>query len=243
MFGIAVVSGGMDSVTLAYKLKREGHDLHLVSFNYGQRHKKEIEFARICARDLGTVHRIVNLPITEHLRGSALTDERVQVPEGHYAADNMSQTVVPNRNAIMLSIAYGIAVANQADFVAAAFHSGDHFIYPDCRPEFTKAFSEMQKLATEGYGKPHLELVTPFINSSKADIASIGSKLGVPWRQTWSCYQGGGVHCGRCGTCVERIEAFHLAEVDDPTYYEDSTYWQSVVDRSFLTFDEIRALC
>lgn len=219
MHGIAVVSGGMDSVTLAYKLHKEGHSLELVSFNYGQRHKKELEYARLCAGDLKAMHRVVDLPITEHLKGSALTDN-IEVPEGHYAAPNMALTVVPNRNAIMLSIAFGIAVAEGADFVAAGMHAGDHPIYPDCRPDFMQAFDAMQKLAVAGYGKPHLTLVTPFVNMTKADIAHLGGKIGVPYEKTWSCYKGGEFHCGVCGTCVERAEAFDLAGIIDPTIYE-----------------------
>lgn len=220
MYGIAVVSGGMDSVTLAYKLHKEGHSLHLVSFNYGQRHKKELRFARQCAEDLNAKFSYVNLPITEHLKGSALTDN-IDVPEGHYASPNMALTVVPNRNAIMLSIAYGIAVSEQADFVAAGMHAGDHPIYPDCRPAFMDAFSNMEKLATKGYSKPHLELITPFINMTKTDIAHLGVKIGVPYEKTWSCYKGEIIHCGRCGTCVERKEAFKLAGAIDPTIYVD----------------------
>lgn len=229
MYGIAVVSGGMDSVTLAYKLAREGHDLMLVSFNYGQRHKKELDYACMCAADLSCLsgkfvdHKVVNLPITEHLKGSALTDN-IEVPEGHYAAPNMALTVVPNRNAIMLSVAFGIAVAEQADFVAAGMHAGDHPIYPDCRPEFMEAFNSMQKLAVVGYGKPHLTLVTPFVNMTKADIAHLGNKIGVPYERTWSCYKGEEFHCGKCGTCVERQEAFALAGVKDPAVYTYQTW-------------------
>ncbi len=229
MKGIAVVSGGMDSVTMAYKLKAEGHDLHLISFDYGQKHKVEMTYAQLCALALGCEWSLVELPIGQWLKGSALTDSSVEVPEGHYAAPNMAATVVPNRNAIMLSIAYGFAVAEDCDFVAAGMHAGDHPIYPDCRPDFMKAFSSMEKLATQGYSQPHLELVTPFINMTKDRIAFIGNQLGVPFGDTWSCYKGGELHCGKCGTCVERIEAFNIAEVDDPTIYEDSTFWQKAL--------------
>src|SRR5437899_2370229 len=150
---IAIVSGGLDSVTLAYFLRREGYKLHLISFDYGQRHKKELAFARLCAQRLGAAFDVIDLTgITRFLKGSALTDE-IPVPEGHYAASNMAITVVPNRNAIMLSVAYAVAVAEQAHLVAAGVHAGDHFIYPDCRPNFIAAFDAMQRFAVEGFGE------------------------------------------------------------------------------------------
>jgi 7-cyano-7-deazaguanine synthase len=133
----------------------------------------------------------------------------------------MAVTVVPNRNAIMLSVAYGAAVADGAEVVAAAVHAGDHFVYPDCRPAFVDAFDAMERLATEGFGHEELRLYTPFVDKTKADIAKIGAELGVPYADTWSCYEGGEVHCGFCGTCTERKEAFELAGVLDPTVYQD----------------------
>jgi 7-cyano-7-deazaguanine synthase len=218
---IAIVSGGMDSVTLAHLLHSEGYALHLLSIDYGQRHRKELEYARLCAQRLNAEYNVVDLSgINVLLKGSALTDNTIEVPEGHYAAPNMGITVVPNRNAIMLAVAYAAAVAENAEVVAFGAHGGDHFIYPDCRPAFTEAFDQMQKLAVEGFGNPKLRLYTPFINGGKHDIAAIGTKLGVPFAETWSCYKGGEKHCGKCGTCVERIEAFHLAGVPDPTEYE-----------------------
>jgi 7-cyano-7-deazaguanine synthase len=135
----------------------------------------------------------------------------------------MRITVVPNRNAIMLTIAYGIAAARGADAVAAAFHGGDHFIYPDCRPAFVEKFAEMQNAALEGMHD--ITLHAPFLNLTKADIVTAGAALGVPFAETWSCYKGGEIHCGRCGTCVERREAFHLANVQDPTDYADTDFW------------------
>ncbi|NWJ45330.1 MAG: 7-cyano-7-deazaguanine synthase QueC [Chloroflexi bacterium] len=211
----------MDSVTLAHVLHSEGYALHLLSIDYGQRHRKELEYARLCAQRLNAEYNVVDLSgINVLLKGSALTDSTIEVPEGHYAAPNMGITVVPNRNAIMLAVAYAAAVAENAEVVALGAHGGDHFIYPDCRPAFTEAFDQMQKLAVEGFGNPKLRLYTPFINSGKHDIAAIGTRLGVPFAETWSCYKGGEKHCGKCGTCVERKEAFQLAGVPDPTEYE-----------------------
>ena len=149
------------------------------------------------------------------------------MPDGHYAEESMKITVVPNRNAIMLSIAYGVAVSKGANAVAAAFHGGDHFIYPDCRPGFINAFAAMQSHALEGLS--NIQLYTPFVNLTKADIAVEGARLGVPFEYTWSCYKGGDLHCGRCGTCVERREAFDLAGVSDPTIYADPDFWRAAV--------------
>ncbi|MBF9232889.1 7-cyano-7-deazaguanine synthase QueC [Microvirga alba] len=220
---IVVCSGGLDSVTLAYKVAAERTLTRLVSFDYGQRHRKELDAARACASRLGVPHDIVDISaVGRCLTGSALTSGE-PVPEGHYAKDTMRITVVPNRNAIMLAIAFGMAAADEADAVAAAVHGGDHFIYPDCRPDFIEAFETMQRHALEGLAK--IALYTPFVRLSKADIVREGARLGVPFAETWSCYQGGDVHCGRCGTCVERREAFHLAGQDDPTPYGDPDYW------------------
>ncbi len=224
---IVVCSGGLDSVTLAYKIAREHTLAGLVSFDYGQRHKKELAFAATAAKALAVAHTIIDIaPIGAQLSGSALTDN-VEVPDGHYAEESMKITVVPNRNAIMLSIAYGIASARKANGVAAAFHGGDHFIYPDCRPPFVEAFEKMQNHALEGLSE--IKLIAPFLNMTKADIVAEGAKLGVPFAGTWSCYKGGDTHCGRCGTCVERRESFHLARVPDPTIYADPDYWVEAV--------------
>ena len=228
---IVICSGGLDSVTLAYKVAAGGNFLSgLVSFDYGQRHKKELDFAKKAADRLGAPHHLIDISaVGKMLGGSALTDE-IDVPEGHYAEENMRITVVPNRNAIMLAIAYGVASAQGADCVATAVHGGDHFIYPDCRPGFIKSFENMQSLALEGFSK--ITLYTPFLEKTKADIADEGARLGVDFANTWSCYKGGDLHCGRCGTCVERREAFHLAGVDDPSDYEDPNFWIATVEKA-----------
>jgi 7-cyano-7-deazaguanine synthase len=227
---IVVCSGGLDSVTLAHKVAQEQSLLGLISFDYGQRHKKELAFAKACADRLGVEHIMLDISaIGARLSGSALTDN-VNVPDGHYAEQTMKITVVPNRNAIMLAIAYGIASAKGADAVAAAVHGGDHFIYPDCRPPFINAFETMQNFALDGVSQ--IKLYTPFLTKTKADIAAEGARLNVPFDQTWSCYKGGEIHCGRCGTCVERQEAFHLAGVQDPTPYEDPNFWIGSVEKA-----------
>jgi 7-cyano-7-deazaguanine synthase len=225
---IVICSGGLDSVTLAHKAAAERELAGLLSFDYGQRHVKELESARACARRLGVPHRVVDLrDVGAALSGSALTDD-VAVPDGHYAEETMRITVVPNRNAIMLAVAFGMAAAQKAGAVAAAVHGGDHFIYPDCRPGFVAAFQAMQDAALEGYAA--VTLWTPYVQGSKADIVRDGARLGVPFAETWSCYKGGARHCGRCGTCVERREAFHLAGVPDPTEYDDPDFWRAAVE-------------
>lgn len=224
MKAVCIASGGMDSATLAWHYHAQGYDLLLVGFDYGQRHRKELEHLARIANRLEAQSRIVHLPIKDLLHGSALTSDDIEVPDGHYAQDTMRATVVPNRNAIMLSIATGIAVAEGADVVATGVHSGDHFIYPDCRPGFFNPFAQAMQAGNDGFTVDGFRLEAPFIEMSKADIAAHGSRLGVDYGITWSCYKGGDIHCGRCGTCVERIEAFLDARVEDPTEYADREF-------------------
>lgn len=224
---IVICSGGLDSVSLAHMVAREHVLTRLLSFDYGQRHRKELDFAAVCASRLGVPHQVIDLrPIGAALTGSALTDD-IDVPDGHYEEESMRVTVVPNRNAIMLTVAFGVAAANGDDAVATAVHGGDHFIYPDCRPAFTESFEAMQKAALDGYAD--VSLFTPFVHRTKADIVIEGAKHQTPFADTWSCYKGGDIHCGRCGTCVERREAFHLANIADPTPYEDPDFWQDAL--------------
>lgn len=221
---VVVFSGGMDSTTLLYKVKNEGWRPFALSFDYGQRHKTELTRAKDICQELEINHRIADLSaINPLLQGSALTSDDIEVPEGHYADENMKATVVPNRNAIMAAVAVGYAVSIGAERVFLGIHAGDHPIYPDCRPEFIEAFDVMSKLATEGHATPNFRVIAPFVDIPKDEIVRIGSKLNVPYEKTWSCYKGGKKHCGKCGTCVERKEAFKLAKVADPTEYEDET--------------------
>lgn len=217
---IGIISGGMDSITLAYRLKEEGYALHLLTFNYGQRHVKEIESARYFANVLGAEHDVMDISMLQgFLKGSALTDSSVDVPHGHYAEASMKQTVVPNRNAIMISLAWGVAVAEEADVVALAVHAGDHHIYPDCRPAFIDSMNAALRIGMEGHRKDGLHLYAPYLTVDKGAIAAEGKRLGVPYHLTWTCYEGAEIHCGECGACVERQEAFYLAGVDDKTPY------------------------
>lgn len=208
----------MDSATVAWRYHTLGYKLHLVGFDYGQRHKKELGYLLKQADALGAELNIVKMDFMKDLlKGSSLTSDDIEVPDGHYQEETMRITVVPNRNAIMLSIATGIAVAEKADIVATGIHNGDHFIYPDCRNSFFEPFAKAMKAGNEGHGD--FELEAPFIHIDKTAIVKVGTELGVPYELTWSCYKGGEIHCGTCGTCYERQEAFELAGVKDPTTY------------------------
>lgn len=218
---VQLLSGGMDSTTLAYFLKHEGFDeLIFVAFDYGQRHKRETIAAQVVAQLLEGQFILLDLPqVGGLLSGSALTDQTIGVPHGHYAEESMRQTVVSGRNAMMLSIAWALATSMKADVVAFGAHAGDHFIYPDCRPEFVDAIAIALRLGTRGHAKPDMQLYAPFLNYTKGDIVRTGLKLGVPFEVTWTCYEGGQMHCGKCGACNERREAFAQAGATDPVRY------------------------
>jgi 7-cyano-7-deazaguanine synthase len=217
---VTILSGGMDSTVLSYAFHRAGVRLTLLSFDYGQRHRRELDYARRTAQELSAPHDVVDLTgLVGALAGSALTDRRVEVPDGHYTDASMRATVVPNRNAIMLDVAVARAVSSGADAVAFGAHAGDHPIYPDCRPEFLAAFERAARLANDGFAHPQLRVLAPLIALTKAEIAKLGRDLDVPMAQTWSCYKGAALHCGTCGTCVERREAFALAGIADATEY------------------------
>lgn len=212
---IVLFSGGLDSTVLLWSLRP---NVKALLFDYGQRHRKELyQAAAICEQykiefEVAQLYEIQNL-----LKGSSQTDPTIPVPEGHYTEESMKATIVPNRNAIMLSIAYGWAVATKSPEVLYAAHAGDHTIYPDCRPEFFNAFQQAMYIGNAWYTP---SLCAPFVNRTKAEIVKLGADLHAPLDQTWSCYKGGILHCGSCGTCVERKEAFQLAGVVDPTEYE-----------------------
>ena len=220
MKALVLFSGGLDSTVLAAQLRADGAETRLLSIDYGQRHAKELQQAEKIAEALGLPHRILRLPdLGPLLGGSSLTDDQVELPEGHYAEESMKATVVPNRNMILLALAGGHALSLEFDTIAYAAHAGDHTIYPDCRPEFADAMETALGLADW----EKLSLHRPFVHLSKTDLVKKGSELDAPLHLTWSCYAGREKHCGKCGTCVERKEAFALAKVTDPTEYEDST--------------------
>jgi len=217
---VVLCSGGMDSVTALHWAAREHEVTAAVSFDYGSKHNpKELPCAAAQAAKIGVRHEIIALPFVNGLFSSDLLSSGGEVPDGHYAAENMKRTVVPFRNAIMLSIATGFAESVGAEGLVIAAHTGDHTIYPDCREAFMKAMGDAMRLGTYA----GIKLLRPFISFNKAAIVALGTDLGVNFRQTWSCYKGGSIHCGTCGTCVERREAFQQAGVPDPTEYASAS--------------------
>lgn len=212
---VIILSGGMDSVTLLYD--QQERIALAVSFDYGSKHNaREIPFARLHCQRLGIRHIVIPLDFMTKYFTSSLLQGGDDIPEGHYADDNMRSTVVPFRNGIMLSIAVGLAESSGLQHVMMANHGGDHTIYPDCRPEFVRSMSEAARTGTF----PGITLLCPFTNMTKTDIARRGGELGIDYAETWSCYRGGDRHCGRCGTCVERREALRDAGIEDTTDYE-----------------------
>jgi 7-cyano-7-deazaguanine synthase len=261
---VAICSGGLDSSTLVYHMVDNGLRPHLLSFDYGQRHVKELEYAANLAERLDLKWNRIDLSgITQLISNSALTSQdktshpeiparhrAIEVPDGHYAEETMKATVVPNRNMIMLSIAIGVAVSNNYQEIGIGVHGGDHFIYPDCRPNFISHMNRVAELGNLGFGPyeevkepewgamPYGLINAPFLNWTKADIAYRALELNLPLFETWSCYKGGEIHCGRCGTCVERLEAIDEAikrheerdrDFIDYTRYQDTEFWKTAV--------------
>ncbi len=214
---IVLLSGGLDSVVALHHAATTYTVAATLSFDYGSKHNhRELPFAASQSRDAGVSHRVVDLNFFNDLFASNLLSSGADIPDGHYAENTMRQTVVPFRNGIMLAIAAGYAESIGCDGVLIAAHAGDHTIYPDCREEFMHSMGQAMSIGSYS----HTALLRPFINKTKAEIVMIGHELGLEFRQTWSCYKGGATHCGTCGTCTERREAFILARVPDPTDYE-----------------------
>ena len=213
---VLIVSGGMDSITMLYEYKER---IALgISFDYGSNHNaREIPFAAMHCERLGIKHIVINLGFMHQYFKSSLLEGAEAIPEGNYDEENMKSTVVPFRNGIMLSIAAGVAESNGLKYVMMANHGGDHTIYPDCRPEFVSAMSEATRLGTY----PGIEVLAPYTGITKSDIARHGKALGIDYVETWSCYKGGEHHCGKCGTCRERIEALADAGIEDHTVYDE----------------------
>lgn len=213
---ILVFSGGLDSTTMLYEY--EEHIALALSFDYGSNHNaRELECAAYHCEKLGIKHLIIKLNFIKHLFRSSLLTGADDIPDGDYNEENMHSTVVPFRNGIMLAVAAGMAENEHLSYVMLANHAGDHAIYPDCREEFVEAMDKAIEAGT--YNGVHL--ITPYTNLTKTQIVQRGVALGVDYAHTWSCYKGKDKHCGLCGTCTERREAFRLAGVSDPTEYEE----------------------
>ena len=213
---LVLVSGGMDSVVALHQAQCDHEVVAGLSFDYGSKHNhREIPFAKQHCDHFEVRHEVIDLGFINTHFESALLRSGESIPDGHYEESSMKKTVVPFRNGIMLSIAAGFAESRGAEGLVIAAHSGDHAIYPDCREGFMQAMGDAIQLGTYD----ELALLRPFIDLRKEDIAARGEALGVDFSQTWSCYKGGEKHCGTCGTCVERKEAFALAGMTDPTHY------------------------
>ncbi len=215
---VVIYSGGMDSYTVLHKAIQQGLTPYALTFDYGQRHVKEIEVARSVCQELGINHKVIDISaINQLIGGSSLTDSSIDVALGHYQEETMKSTVVPNRNMILLSLAIGYAVSIGAEQVYYGAHSGDHAIYPDCRPEFVEKMNDVAAIAN--YEKT--EIFSPYLNSDKIGILKDGLAMGLDYSKTWTCYNGREKACGQCGSCVERLEAFAANGVTDPLPYED----------------------
>ncbi|MEW6993893.1 7-cyano-7-deazaguanine synthase QueC [Colwelliaceae bacterium MEBiC 14330] len=213
---VVIYSGGMDSFTVLNRALTDGKEVFALSFDYGQRHVKELECASKVCKNLGIKHKVVDISsINQLLAGSSLTDD-IEIPEGHYEAESMKSTVVPNRNMVLISLAVAYAVSVGAEQVYYGAHSGDHAIYPDCRPEFVEKMNDVCKIANY----QSVEIFSPYLKVSKTAILTDGIKMGLDYSNTWTCYNGREKACGKCGACQERLEAFADNNAVDPIAYE-----------------------
>lgn len=213
---VIILSGGLDSTTLLYDIISQGYEVKAISFDYNQKHKKELDKAKLTCKKLNIEHKVLNLDVLNQIAPSALTRDDWSIPEGHYEDENMKQTVVPNRNMVLLSLATSYGVAEKADKLFYGAHAGDHEIYPDCRKEFVDKMSDVIKICDWH----EVSLEAPYWNFTKGDIVKRGIELGVPYEDTWTCYKGLEKACGKCGSCQERLEAFSVNKLTDPLEYE-----------------------
>ncbi|ROR97988.1 7-cyano-7-deazaguanine synthase [Sinobacterium caligoides] len=214
---VVIYSGGMDSYTVLNKALQQGHEVFALSFNYGQKHSRELICAKQVCEDRGVTHKMSDITaIADLLQSSSLVSSDIAVPEGHYEAESMKSTVVPNRNMILISLAIGYAVDIGAEAVWYGAHSGDHTIYPDCRPEFVEKMNEVSRLANFEV----VDVYAPYLYKNKTDILRDGLAMDLDYGETWTCYKGLEKACGLCGSCVERLEAFAALERRDPVAYD-----------------------
>lgn len=212
---ILIYSGGLDStVLLHYLLQKKEYEVSALSFHYGQKHNRELEAAQKTCASLSISHKISKIPL-DTLFQSTLLESGGDIPEGHYEEESMKQTVVPMRNLIFASIGSGYAASQGIKKIALAVHGGDHAIYPDCRSEFFDSLQKTVHLADWN----EVDIEVPFVNKKKDEIVKIGIELGVDFQNTWTCYKGGEKSCGKCGSCVERLEAFEKNNENDPLQY------------------------
>ena len=208
---LVVYSGGLDSYTLLNKAMKKFDRVEAITFNYGQKHNKEIEYAKSNCAELNIKHEVVNLDLENILAGSALVGD-IDIPEGNYDKEKMKQTILPNRNMIMISVAASLVIKNDIEYLWYAAHSGDHEIYPDCRPEFIDKMAAVLEICD--YHKIKFE--APFQNLTKNEIVATGLSMNLDYSKTWTCYEGNALACGQCGSCIERLEAFKNNQIEDP---------------------------
>lgn len=236
----ALVTGGLDSVTLAHLAAVPPDKLEvIISADCGDRHTMELEYAQECAERLGVPWLLVDLRgVVEHLNPMPLMQGNFDAPGRHYTEDATRNRIVPNHNAIMLSIAFGIAAVRGCNTVATAIHAGECYISPDTRPEFVRRFEDMEQAALDGIGS--IRLWAPFLDQQKSDIAGLAAKLGVPIQYTWSCLMSSDIHCGVCSACTGRREALCLASIVDPTIYQDSSdrWIESCLSHGTITYEQ-----
>ena len=213
---VVVFSGGLDSTTLLYHLRAEGHEVKALTIDYKQRHDKEIQYATAICQNLGIEHRVVELPgLVAILGNNALTNPDIALPTGEYQDGTIQVTTVPNRNMILLSVAIGWAARLEFNGVAFGAHAGEHTNYPDCKPPFADAMN----IAAQKCDWNPISVHAPFIDWNKGQIVKRGLEIDVPFEKTWSCYEGGELHCGKCSTCLDRLAAFAANDAADPVTY------------------------
>ena len=213
---VVLLSGGLDSVTALHHMAATEKVVAALSFDYGAKHNaRELPCAADQCRSLHIPNRIVSLNFMADAFKSDLLKSGGIIPDGHYEEQSMKKTVVPFRNGIFLSLGTGYAESLGADAIAIAAHAGDHTIYPDCREDFLSPMSKAMEQGTYA----NIKLLRPFVSMDKTTIVRRGVELKIDYARTWSCYKGGALHCGTCGTCIERREAFLKAGVVDPTPY------------------------
>jgi len=214
---VLILSGGVDSTTLLYDLVDQGYNVYALGFNYGQKHVKELEYAKKTCEKLNVNFKVINLKNLGEIMYSSLTSDKEDIPEGHYESESMKSTVVPNRNMVMLSIATSYACTLKAESLYYGAHGGDHAIYPDCRPEFVEKMRDVIKICDYH----PLDLMVPYLDVDKAEIIRKGIILEVDYSLTWTCYSGKERACGKCGSCMERLEAFEYNNIKDPLEYDN----------------------
>jgi 7-cyano-7-deazaguanine synthase len=226
---VCLISGGLDSCVTAHIAKSKGFDIYGLTFNYGQKHKKEVQNAKTIALGLNAKNHIfLNLDL-DKFKGSSLTDNSLTPEKNHFVDEigkKIPSTYVPARNIIFLSIALAYAESIDADFIFIGVTSSDYSGYPDCRPKFIESFQKMADIGTKkGIEGKKIEIDAPLINMKKSEIILLGSNLKVPFEKTWSCYFGKEKACGRCDSCLLRLKGFKEAKIKDPLLYESIPEW------------------